>query len=141
MANTITMALPQGWSSEIEILNDGDVEITHYQAYLPDDKAQKDKALVEIYVGEMPEGSSVEVEALNSYADTFEDEEDDPLTVWPFMGKEAYGYEGICDDDAPMRYMAVEVAPGLLAIITAIACNDALLDKTLEMLDTKLSIA
>ena len=140
MAVNITLPLPAGWASEVEILNEEDTEITHYQAYLPDDRAQKDKALIDIFVGVTPEGSSAEIEALNSYAEMFDDDDDDPLTVWPFMGKEAYGYEGLCEDESPMRFMCVETEPDLLAIITVAACNDAMLENAVTLLDTKLSI-
>ena len=140
MANTITLPLPAGWSSEVEILPEEEVEVTHYQAYLPDDRAQKDKALIDIYVGEMPEGSSAEAEALNSYTEMFDDDDEDPLTVWPLLGRDAFGYEGICDDGSPMRFMSVETTPGTLAIITVVGCNDSLLDKALELIDTKLTI-
>ena len=140
MAVNITLPLPAGWASEVELLNEEGVEITHYQAYLPDDRAQKDKALIDIFIGVTPEGSSAELEALNSYAEMFDDDDEDPLTIWPFQDKDAYGYEGLCDDESPMRFMCVEIDPDLLAIITVAGCSDAMLDKALALLNDKLVI-
>lgn len=133
----ITLPLPRGWYSEEETLFDEGIEITHLQAYCPDDKSQSDKSLVDIYVGAMPEGSDAENEALNSYADIvgLDEDEEDPLTIWPFQGKQAFGFEAICDGDSPMRVMNIEILPGVLCIIM-------IADKSEKgMVDTALHLA
>ncbi|MCQ2130528.1 MAG: hypothetical protein MJY94_03960 [Bacteroidales bacterium] len=143
MSYSITLPLPKGWSNESEILTEEGQEITHMQAFLPDEKTQSDKALVDIYVGPMPEGSNAEQEAYNSYLDIVgEDEEDDedPLYVWDFQGKEAIGYEVLCEDNSPMRMMSIEILPGVLCIIMAACRNDSLLTNAVVHLEKNLKI-
>ena len=88
----------------------------------------------------MPQGSTAEKEALNSYQDIVGDGDPDPLIIWPFQGKEAYGYEVICEDDSIMRVMCVEREPGLLLIINIVAEEDALFETAVQHVESHLSI-
>ena len=136
----ITLPLPPLWQSHQETLTDNGIELSHLEAYLPDDKSQSDRVLVDVYAGDMPEGSSAEREALLSYQDIIGDGEEDPLTVWPFQGKEAFGYEAVCDDDAIMRVMCVETEPGLLLILNIVAQDDDLFDKAVSHVEKNLAV-
>ena len=140
MYPTILLPLLPGWESHQETLLDNGIELNHLEAYLPDDSKQSDKILVDIYAGDMPEGSSAEQEALNSYMDIVGDEEEDPLTIWPFQGKEAYGFEAVCEDDAIMRVMCVETAPGQLLILNIVALDDDLFDLAVSHVEQQLSL-
>ena len=144
MTYNINLPLQEGWSSEVETLEENGVEITHFQAYLPDNTQQCDKALIDICAGPMPDGSDAESEALESYADVVgydeDEEEEDPLTVWPFQGKKAFGYEAICEDGSPMRVMTVEIIPGVLAVITVACRDDSLLVSAVKNVEAKLSV-
>ena len=136
----IHLPLLPGWQSHAETLFDNELEVTHLEAYLPDDGRQSDKVLIDAYASAMPEGSSAEQEALNSYRDIVGDEEEDPLIIWPFQGKEAFGYEAVCDDDSIMRVMCVETAPGALLILNITAQDDALFDETVVYVEKNLSV-
>ena len=66
----IKLDLPQGWEKEestyIEV--DG-TEVTHIECHLPDDAAQKDIAIIDLYSGQMPSDTTASDEALANYAD------------------------------------------------------------------------
>jgi hypothetical protein len=140
MLPIIHLPLLPGWQSHQETLTDHDIELAHLEAYLPDDKKQTDRILADVYAGPLPEGSSAEQEALHSYQDIVGDGEEDPLLIWPFQGKEAYGYEVICDDDAIMRVMCVEAAPGQLLILNVVAQDDDLFDEAVCHLEKNLTV-
>ncbi len=145
MYPNVTFPLPEGWHADKSKLVDNDIELTHLEAYLPDDKKQADSILVDIYAGAMPEGSSAEKEAYNSFLevvgfDDEEDEEQDPLTIWPFQGKDAYGYEGICDDDSIMRVMCVEMLPGILVLMNIVALDEDQFEKAVTYVEANLSV-
>lgn len=136
----IHLPLLPGWQSNLETLTDNGLEVTHLEAYLPDDARQSDRVLVDAYASAMPEGSSAELEALHSYNDIVGDEEEDPLIIWPFQGKEAFGYEAVCDDDSVMRVMCVETAPGVLLILNIVAQDDALFEEAVVHVEKNLSV-
>lgn len=140
MHPTIQLPLLPGWQSHAEILLDNDIELSHLETYLPDDKSQSDHALIDIYAGAMPPGSTAEQEALHSYEDIVGDDEADPLTIWPFQGKDAYGYEVICEDDSIMRVMCVETAPGELLIINIVAQDDELFEQVIAHVEKTLAL-
>ena len=71
MAYDISLRLPQGWVSDLETyLDESGVEITHLSSHLPNDRKQTDEALIDVYVGPMPEDSTAADQALANYADT-----------------------------------------------------------------------
>ena len=140
MPITIQLPLPPDWQSQQETLLDNGTELFHLENYLPDDKNQSDKALVDLYAGDMPESSDACREALNSYRDIVGDDEEDPLTIWPFQGKDAYGYEVICDDDSIMRVMCLEPIPCQLLVINIVARDDELFDTVVNYVEHHLSI-
>ena len=140
MYPTIQLPLLPGWESHQETLLDNGIELNHLEAYLPDDRKQTDRILVDIYAGDMPEGSGAEQEALNSYRDIVGDDDEDPLTVWPFQGKEAFGFEAVCEDDSIMRVMCVETAPGQLLILNIVARDDDLFDQAVGHVEQNLSL-
>ena len=140
MLPNILLPLLSGWQSHPETLTDNGIELAHLEVYLPDDKSQSDHLLIDIYAGALPEGSSAETEALHSYQDIIGDGEEDPLTIWPFQGKEAYGYEAVCDDDSIMRVMCVETIPGQLLILNIVAQDDDLFDEAVEHVEKTLSL-
>lgn len=140
MYPTIQLPLLPDWQSHQETLLDNEIELAHLETFLPDDQRQSDKALIDIYAGAMPEGSTAEEEALHSYRDIVGDGDEDPLTIWPFQGKEAYGYEVICEDDAIMRVMCVEAEPGLLLIINVVAEDDALFETAVQHVESQLTL-
>ena len=136
----IQLPLIPGWQSHQETLLDGEIELAHLETYLSDDNTQSDKALIDVYAGAMPQGSSAEQEALNSYQDIVGDDEEDPLTIWPFQGKDAYGYDVICDDDSIMRVMCVETAPGQLLILNIVGADEDLFETAVKHVEQNLSI-
>ena len=137
----IKLDLLQGWEKEestyIEV--DG-TEVTHIECHLPDDAAQKDIAIIDLYSGQMPSDTTASDEALANYADIVgfdeEDPEDfDPIVEWPFAGKKAYGFEALCEDDSPMRLMCVEIKSGYLALFSICAKDDETLVDTVQLVE------
>ena len=140
----ISLDLPGAWEKEestyIEV--DG-TEVTHIECHLPDDKAQKDIAIIDLYSGAMPSDTTAADEALANYVDTVgfdeSDPEDfDPIIEWPFAGKKAYGFEALCEDDSPMRLMCTEIKSGILCILNICAQSDEKLIETIELVERKL---
>lgn len=146
MAYRITLPLPEGWKSKVETLPEMDgMEITHLEAYLPNDARQSDDAGIDICVGPMPEDTTVQDEALANYADVVgwddDDPEDfDPLTEWPFQHRKAYGFEALCEDDSPMRVMCVEVRKGVLVVMTLVGKDDDVLTGIIRYVESHLRI-
>lgn len=140
----ISLDLKGGWDKEESTYTEFDgTEVTHIECHLPDDKAQKDIAIIDIYTGEMPSDTTAADEALANYADIvgFDDtdpEDFDPITEWPFAGKKAYGFEALCEDDSPMRLMCIELKKGLLCIVNTCAENDDKLAEVIEMVERSL---
>lgn len=145
MAYKLTIKLPEGWQQETNVATEEDgTEITHLEAHLPDDKAEKDIALIDICLGPMPEDTTAADEAYANYIDMvgFDEEEEDfdPLIEWPFQKKKAYGFEAFCDDDSPLRVMCVEIKSKLLAIITCIGKDDEALINAITLVDKFLRV-
>ncbi len=146
MKYSIRLELPQGWKSSVETSLDPDgTEITHLSAYLSDEKAQADISDIDIYLGDMPADGDAQEQAMLNYVDMVGFDEDDPedqdpLTVWPFSGKKAYGFECLCEDDSPMRVMFCELKKGLLAIISVVAKDDATLAEYVTMVEQRLRV-
>lgn len=146
MAYRIEIALPAEWNSSFETNLDPDgTEISHFSAFLPDDRNRTDTAEIDIYLGAMPSDSDAQEQAMLNYADMvgFDDddpEDEDPLTEWPFAGKKAYGFECLCEDDSPMRVMFCEIRQGQLAIVSIIGKDDETLAETVSTVDKLLRI-
>ena len=146
MASKITLPLPQQWLVQQDIYTDeqSGEDITHFEAHLPNEKEQKDEAIIDLYVGPMPEDTCAQDEALANYADMIgfddDDEDEDPIIEWPFQKKKAYGFEAFCDDESPMRVMCVEIKQHLLAVITIIGKDDEALVDAITLVDHNLRV-
>lgn len=140
----IKLDLPQGWEKEESTYIEFDgTEVTHIECHLPDDAAQKDIAIIDLYSGQMPSDTTASDEALANYADIVgfdeEDPEDfDPIVEWPFAGKKAYGFEALCEDDSPMRLMCIEIKKGILCIMSICAQSDEKLVEVIELVERNL---
>lgn len=145
MHYNITLPLPSGWVSEVEnyVEFDGS-DVTHMESHLMNSATGKDDALVDIYVGEMPEDTSAEDEAFANYAEMIgwdDDEDDDSAIVqWVFNGRKAFGFEAYTDDDASMRVMCIEIKKGVLVVMNIMAKNDSMLAELVDTVEKKLRI-
>lgn len=125
MKYDIQLTLPEAWTSETEnYIDESGFEITHLAATLPSEKDSE--AIIDIYLGELPEGETAEDQALANYAETvgfYDDDPEDfnPIVKTKFNGKNAWGFDAICDEDSPMRFLAQEVKQGQLAVIVMVA--------------------
>ena len=137
----IQLNLPQGWQKEADsYLDESGFEITHAQAHLYNTAKKKDDALIDIYVGDMPEDSTAEDQAFSNYADIvgFEDddpEDFDPIAKIKFNGRNAYGFSALCEDESPMMFLSQEVKGGVLAIICAVAATDEMLQQVMQLVE------
>lgn len=145
MHYNITLPLPSGWVSEVDnyVEFDGS-DVTHMECHLMNSATGKDDALVDIYVGEMPEDTSAEDEAFANYAEMIgwdDDEDDDSAIVqWVFNGRKAFGFEAYTDDDASMRVMCIEIKKGVLVVMNIMAKNDSMLAELVDTVEKKLRI-
>ena len=146
MAYDVSIKLPQGWVSDLDsYLDESGVEITHLSCHLPNDRKQTDEALIDAYVGPMPEDTTAADQALANYADTvgFDDddpEDFDPIIEWPFNGKKAYGFEALAEDDSPMRMMCYEPRKGILVILVVLAKDDDTLVEAVQLAERGLRL-
>ncbi|MBR3292442.1 MAG: hypothetical protein IKI66_09740 [Bacteroidales bacterium] len=146
MAYDISLKLPQGWVSDLDTyVDESGVEITHLSCHLPNDKRQTDEALIDAYVGPMPDDTTAADQALANYADMVGfDEEDpddfDPIIEWPFNGKKAYGFEALAEDDSPMRMMSIELKKNILVILVVLAKDDETLRQAVELAERGLRL-
>lgn len=123
MAYDILLNLPEGWTVEREVCEDeSGCMISHLEAHLRNDRRRRDEGMIDIYVGDMPDGETAEDQAFANYAETVGFSEDDPEDFHPvvkskFNGKNAWGFDAYCEDDSPMRFLAQEVRSGVLAVM------------------------
>ena len=144
MAYNITLPLPEGWESSVEVYEDevDGTEITHLEAHLFNEESGLDDANFDIYLGDMPPGADAEEVAVSNYADLvgWDDEDDDeesPVTVRKFNGKKAWGFDVYCDDDSPMTVICTEFKQGVLAVISAAAKDEEFLQHVIHMIEAK----
>ena len=135
MTYDIQLQLPGDWHKELETyLDESGAEISHLEAHLYNDGADRDDGMIDIYVGEMPEDISAEDQALSNYADIVGFDDDDPEDFNPivklrFNGRNAWGFDAYQENDFPMRLISQEVRSGALAIIVFSAPDrDALVE-------------
>lgn len=136
----ISLKTPESWIKESDCYQDeyGN-EIRHLEAY-----DQESGDFVEIHAGPMPEGETAEDQAFANYAESvgFDDDDDDetPIVKFRFNGKNAWGFEALCDDDKPLRLICQEVRKGLLAVIIIGAGNDEGLERVSDMVEKGMRI-
>lgn len=133
MRADIIFKLPDGWNVENDVYTDeSGTEICHSEAY------GRDGEFVEIHAGPMPEGETAEDQAFANYAESvgFDDDDDEaPIVKFRFNGKNAWGFEALCDDDKPLRLICQEVKRGLLAVIIIGAGDDEGLERVSDMVE------
>lgn len=141
MAYDIQMNLPTCWTCEQDTyLDESGYEIAHLEAHLRNDRKQKDEAIIDIYVGDIPEGETAEDQALANYAETvgfYDDDPEDfnPIEKFKFNGKSAYGFSALCEDESPMRFIAQEIRKGILAIIVFSASDEQSVEETRTLIE------
>lgn len=123
------LPLPTGWERDIKVETDEyGAHVTHVEGY-----PQEGEGFVDVYVGEMPEGETALDQAFANYAETVGFSDDDPADFNPigkikFNGKTAYGFDALCEDDTPMRFISQEVKKGVLAVIVFGAADEQALE-------------
>lgn len=141
MTYDIQLHLPEEWQKEQDTyLDESGAEISHLEAHLYNEKANRDNAMIDIYVGDMPEDTNAEDQALSNFADIVGFDDDDPEDYNPiskikFNGKAAYGFDAWCEDDSPMMFLSQEVKSGVLAIICVTAVDDDSLQNVLKLVE------
>lgn len=143
MAYKIDFRLPEGWTSFLENYDDeSGVEISHLEARKV--VGGRDVILVDVYAGPMPEGETAEDQAFANYADTIgfdDDDEQNPIVKYKFNNRNAWGYDGVTEEECPMRFLAQEVRKGVFAIIVFYADTEDILNETFSLLERSLRIS
>lgn len=146
MAYDIQLNLPAGWQKESDTYQDeSGAMVTHLEAHLYNEKAGRDYGVIDIYVGDMPEDTTAEDQALSNYADIVGFDDDDPedfnpIAAFKFNGKNAYGFEALCEGDSPMMFISQEPRKGALAIMCVAALDDDMLKDTLQLVERNLRV-
>ena len=144
MAYEINLNLPGGWKTEKDsYVDESGEEITHLEACLSGTEGRDNDALIDIYVGGMPEGETAEDQAFANYAETVgfdEDDEESPISSFKFNGKTAWGFSAVTEEDYPMRFIAQEVRKGVLAIIVCCACSEEKLSEVSVLTERSLRV-
>ena len=96
--------------------------------------------MIDIYVGDMPEDTDAEEQAFSNYVDMIGFSEDDPEDFDPifkikFNGKSAFGFDGLCENDAPMRLLTQEVKKGVLAVMCFAGKDDDSLEQIQSLVE------
>ena len=145
MSYDISLPLPHDWTSEQDSYEEIDgVLITHLECHLPKGDGKSDRALIDLYVGDMPADTTAEDEAYANYADIIgwddEDEEENPIAEWGFQRKKAYGFSGECEDGSIMLLMCIEIVKGGLLICSVVAPDDEEVSKWAKYLEENLRV-
>lgn len=141
MAFDITLNLPAGWQKESDTyIDESGAEISHFEAHLYNHQNKRDEGMIDIYVGEMPEDTTAEDQAFSNYADMVGFSDDDPEDFQPifkikFNGRNAYGFEALCEDESPMKFLTQEVKKDVLAIICVAGKDEKTLDGILTVVE------
>ena len=93
----------------------------------------------------MPEDTDAEEQAFSNYVDMIGFSEDDPEDFDPifkikFNGKNAFGFDGLCENDAPMRLLTQEVKKGVLAVMCFAGKDDDSLEQIQSLVERTLRI-
>lgn len=134
MAYDIKLKLPQEWTVESEVFNDdAGVEVSRITA-------SADRDFVDIYVGPMPEGETAEDQAFANYAESvgfYDDDPEDfnPIEKFKFNNKNAFGFEGLSEENLPLKIFTQEVRKGVLAVVVVIGRNEKALAENLALVE------
>ena len=140
MAVKLSLHFPNDWkiSYDTYIEEDGS-ESAHAEAI------KGEEASIEVFVGNMPEDNDAPDQALANYVEMVGFDKDDPedfnpIMIWPFDKKKAYGFEALCEDDSPMRFISLEMKSGVLAILCVAAISDEKLDEFVALAERGLRV-
>lgn len=127
-------------------MDESGAEVTHFEAHLCTEGKAREDAMIDIYVGNMPDGETAEDQAFANYAETigFDDsdpEDYNPIVKVKFNGKNAWGFEAFCEDDSPMRFLSQEVRSGILAIIVFAGKDDSTLTSVQTLIERNFRVA
>ena len=146
MAYDIQLNLPAQWQKESDTyLDESGVEVSHLEAHLYNNTQKRDEGMIDVYVGEMPEDTTAEDQAFSNYADMVGFSDDDPEDFCPiykfkFNGRNAFGFDALCEDESPMRLITQEIRRGVLAIICIAATDEKALENLQSDLEKSLRI-
>lgn len=145
MAHEINLKLSDDWKTDLDTYIEEGGETTHLEAHLPGAPGEPDQILIDIYVGDLPDGETAEDQAFANYAEVIgfdeEDEnEESPIVKVKFNGKNAYGFEAETEDNYPMRFFTQEVRKGVLLVVAYYVKSEDLLLSTFELLERNLRI-
>ncbi len=146
MAFDITLNLPTRWQKESDTyIDESGAEISHLEAHLYNRNDKRDEGMIDVYVGEMPEDTTAEDQAFSNYADMVGFSDDDPEDFQPifkvkFNGKNAFGFEALCEDDSPMKFFTQEIKKGVLAIFCIAGKDEKTLDEIYTVVERNFRI-
>ena len=101
---------------------------------------------VDITVGEMPAENTAADQAMTNFLDMVGFDEDDaedynPIEVWSFNNRKAYGFDAWLEDETPIRVMCIEPKRGILCVLNVNAPDMDCLESLLADLERRLRIS
>lgn len=138
---SLELKMPSGWKCRTESYPGpfGGKEF-HAEAVMEAGQAE-----IDVSVGAMPEDSSAPDQALTNYVDMVGFDETDaedynPIEIWEFNNRKAYGFQVWTEEDHPLRVMCIEMKKDALAVITVEAKSDEMLENAVSSLQRGLRL-
>lgn len=138
----VKIVMPEGWSVRRETVPG----MGGSQEILIEAVSADGSQSVDITVGEMPAENTAADQAMTNFLDMVGFDEDDaenynPIEVWSFNNRKAYGFDAWLEDETPIRVMCIEPKRGILCVLNVNAPDMDCLESLLADLERRLRIS
>lgn len=137
----VKIVMPEGWSVRKETVPG----MGGSQEILIEAVSADGSQSVDITVGEMPAENTAADQAMTNFLDMVgfdeEDSEDyNPIEVWSFNNRKAYGFDAWLEDETPIRVMCSEPKRGVLCVLSMNAPDSEALASLQNLVERSLRI-
>lgn len=100
---------------------------------------------VDVTVGEMPAENTAADQAMTNFLDMVGFDEDDaedynPIEVWTFNNRKAYGFDAWLEDDTPLRVICTEPKRGILCVMSLNSADEKSLESLQQLVERALRV-
>lgn len=137
----VRMNMPEGWKVNMDTVPGmGGTDEVVIEAVSKDGNMS-----VDVTVGEMPAENTAADQAMTNFLDMVgfdeEDSEDyNPIEVWSFNNRKAYGFDAWLEDETPIRVMCSEPKRGVLCVLSMNAPDSEALASLQNLVERSLRI-
>ncbi|MCQ2110722.1 MAG: hypothetical protein MJY79_04420 [Bacteroidaceae bacterium] len=137
----VKIVMPEGWSVRKETVPG----MGGSQEILIEAVSADGSQSVDITVGEMPAENTAADQAMTNFLDMVGFDEDDaedynPIEVWSFNNRKAYGFDAWLEDETPIRVMCSEAKRGVLCVLSMNAPDSEALASLQNLVERSLRI-